>query len=152
MATSFPVGGTDFTLSGRADLIRIESNRAASIFDFKTGKVPAKEEKYESFSYQLTIEAALLERDALKGFGNLHVSHLHYVEVKGSVPPGEFMSLKDDVVRKAATHLDGLKRLVAAYRVPEQPYLPRANATPDYKGYYDHLSRYREWIVRSTGS
>ncbi len=75
--------GADFELTGRADLIRIHDDGSATIFDFKTGTVPPVTLKGDNFSYQLTIEAAMLENGALKDYEQLTVGKLHYVQVSG---------------------------------------------------------------------
>lgn len=146
------IGGRDFTLSGRADLIRLDSDNSFAIFDFKSGGVPATKETSAKFSHQLTLEAAILEEAGFGGRSNLKAGNLAYVEVSGGTPAGDSSKLKAEVIAQSPAHLAGLIQLLTDYMAEDQPFLPRANARPDYKGRHDHLSRYKEWRTRGAAS
>jgi ATP-dependent helicase/nuclease subunit B len=145
------VGEAEFTLSARADRIDIFSNGMARIIDFKTGEPPSFTKIDKGFSPQLTLEAAMLERGAFEHLEKHETSDLTYIRITGGVPPGELTQIphKSVVPMDAARrHLASLVKLLEQYQKPEQPYIPRyaiegEKETRDY----DHLSRYREWIL-----
>lgn len=143
------LAGGPVALTGRADLIRVDGNGLARIYDFKSGTAPALADKWQSFTYQLTLEAAMLAQGGFKDAGELTVEELAYVEISGRIPPGVFKPIDDATLQRAGGHLDKLKQLLSGYQNADQPYYPRANVTKEEQPLdYDHLSRYREWIVR----
>ncbi len=142
------IGGTDFTLSGRADRIDIFSDGRARIVDFKTGAIPSTKKIEEGFSPQLTLEAAMLEHGAFEQVGSRETSELTYIRITGGIPPGELKSVDLAPMGVAREHLARLKGLLEKYRNPNLAYLPRyAIENVEAVCDYDHLSRYREWIL-----
>jgi ATP-dependent helicase/nuclease subunit B len=142
------IGGTDFTLSGRADRIDIFTDGRARIVDFKTGAIPSTKKIEEGFSPQLTLEAAMLEHGAFEHAGKHETSDLTYIRITGGIPPGELKSVDLAPMGMAREHLARLKGLLEKYQNPNLAYLPRyaiENVEADCD--YDHLSRYREWIL-----
>lgn len=142
------VGQSDFTLSGRADRIDIFSDGTARIVDFKTGAIPSGPKIKEGFSPQLTLEAAMLERGAFEQVGKHETSELAYIRITGGIPPGELKSVDLAPMDVAREHLARLIGLLEKYQNPNLAYLPRyAIENVDAVCDYDHLSRYREWIL-----
>ncbi len=142
------VGQSDFTLSGRADRIDIFSDGTARIVDFKTGAIPSGPKIKEGFSPQLTLEAAMLERGAFEQVGKHETSELTYIRITGGIPPGELKSVELAPMDVAREHLARLIGLLEKYQNPALAYLPRyAIENVDAVCDYDHLSRYREWIL-----
>ncbi|MDP1703034.1 MAG: double-strand break repair protein AddB [Aestuariivirga sp.] len=142
------IGETDFTLSGRADRIDILANGMARIVDFKTGAIPSGPKIKEGFSPQLTLEAAMLERGAFEHVGKHETSDLTYIRITGGIPPGELKSVDLAPMDVAREHLARLKGLLEKYQNPNLAYLPRfAIENVEAICDYDHLSRYREWIL-----
>ncbi len=146
------IGEADFTLSGRADRIDIFSDGRARIVDFKTGAIPSIKKIEEGFSPQLTLEAAMLERGAFEHVGSHETSELTYIRITGGIPPGELKSVDLAPMEVAREHLERLKGLLGKYQNPDLAYLPRyAVESVEAIHDYDHLSRYREWILAGDG-
>jgi ATP-dependent helicase/nuclease subunit B len=146
------IGEADFTLSGRADRIDIFSDGRARIVDFKTGAIPSVKKIEEGFSPQLTLEAAMLELGAFEHVGSHETSDLTYIRITGGIPPGELKSVDLAPMNVAREHLERLKGLLGRYQNPNLAYLPRyAIENVEAVCDYDHLSRYREWILAGDG-
>jgi ATP-dependent helicase/nuclease subunit B len=142
------IGEADFTLSARADRIDIFSGGTARIIDFKTGAIPSGPKIKEGFSPQLTLEAAMLERGAFEHVGRHETSDLTYIRITGGIPPGELKSVDLAPMDVAREHLARLMGLLVKYQNPNLAYLPRyAIENVEAVHDYDHLSRYREWIL-----
>jgi ATP-dependent helicase/nuclease subunit B len=142
------IGATDFILTGRADRIDIFTDGTARIVDFKTGAIPSVKKIEEGFSPQLTLEAAMLERGAFEHVGKRETSDLTYIRITGGIPPGELKSVDLAPMNVAREHLARLIGLLAKYQNPNLAYLPRyAIENVEAICDYDHLSRYREWIL-----
>jgi ATP-dependent helicase/nuclease subunit B len=142
------IGGTDFTLSARADRIDIFTDGRARIVDFKTGAIPSTKKIEEGFSPQLTLEAAMLEHGAFEHAGKHETSDLTYIRITGGIPPGELKSVDLAPMGVAREHLARLRGLLEKYENPHLAYLPRyAIENVEAVCDYDHLSRYREWIL-----
>lgn len=146
------IGATDFKLSARADRIDILADGTARIVDFKTGAIPSKPKIEEGFSPQLTLEAAMLERGAFEHVGGRETSALTYIRITGGIPPGELKQIDLAPMAVAREHLARLEGLLGKYQNPALAYLPRyAIENVEAAHDYDHLSRYREWILAGDG-
>ncbi len=144
----FPIGDSGFTLTARADRIDRYPDNTAHIVDFKTGDVPSVDQVTKKFSPQLTLEAAMLDAGAFKDLPKLPARSLTYVSIKGGIPAGELKPVKLPVMDTAHSHLQSLKDLLQDYRNEAQPYIPRYGFLfEEDKSEYDHLSRYREWVL-----
>ena len=142
------IGEADFTLSARADRIDIFSDGMARIVDFKTGAIPSGPKIKEGFSPQLTLEAAMLERGAFEQVGKHETGELIYIRITGGIPAGELKSVDLEPMAVAREHLARLIGLLGKYQNPNLAYLPRyAIENVEAVCEYDHLSRYREWIL-----
>jgi ATP-dependent helicase/nuclease subunit B len=142
------IGEADFTLSARADRIDILADGTARIVDFKTGAIPSGPKIKEGFSPQLTLEAAMLERGAFEHVGKHETSDLTYIRITGGIPAGELKSIDLEPMSVAREHLARLIGLLGKYQNPNLAYLPRyAIENVEAVCDYDHLSRYREWIL-----
>lgn len=153
-ALSIPVAGRTFTLTARADRIDLLGDGTARILDFKTGQPPSTTQVDAGLAPQLTLEAAILAAGGFAGIEACDTSELVYVRITGGEPPGEVKRLsKIEPMAAAARHLAGLKRLLGAYAAPSTPYLPRyAVEKEEDPEDYDHLSRYREWVLSGDGT
>lgn len=146
------IGAADFKLSARADRIDILTDGTARIVDFKTGAIPSGPKIKEGFSPQLTLEAAMLERGAFEYTGKHETSDLTYIRITGGIPPGELKSVDLAPMDVAREHLARLTGLLEKYQNPDLAYLPRyAIENVEAVHDYDHLSRYREWILAGDG-
>ena len=142
------VGETNFMLSARADRIDILSDGTARIVDFKTGAIPSAKKIEAGFSPQLTLEAAMLELGAFEHLGKHETRDLTYIRITGGIPPGELKSVDISPMDAARRHLASLVSLLDKYQNPALAYLPRyAIENVEAVCDYDHLSRYREWIL-----
>ena len=142
------VGNTIFKLSARADRIDILADGKAHIMDFKSGTIPSADQVKAKFSPQLTLEAAMLESGAFKGLDRLQTRALTYVGISGGVPPGEVKPVDVAVMDTAHAHLQSLITLLESYQIETQSYVPRFGfKSEDDVSEYDHLSRYREWVL-----
>ena len=75
-------------------------------------------------------------------------SDLTYIRITGGIPPGELKSVDLAPMAVAREHLARLKGLLEKYQNPNLAYLPRyAIENVEAVCDYDHLSRYREWIL-----
>ena len=140
--------GEKFTLRGRADRIDFFGGGAASILDYKTGRVPTDKQIELLLSPQLPLEGAMLIAGA---FGDARAKSLRefiHIQLTGGEPPGRECIAKVDANTKAAEALERLAHRVARYDDPAQPY--RSREMPFRiadEGDYDHLARLREWSV-----
>ena len=142
------VGPTAFQLSARADRIDIHADGTAHIIDFKSGSVPSSKAVKAGFSPQLTLEAAMLEHGAFKGAAQHITAAFTYVRISGGVPPGEIKAMAGVSMDDARAHLASLQSLLLKYQDLRQAYVPRFGMQrEDDESDYDHLSRYREWIL-----
>ncbi len=146
------IGTADFKLSARADRIDILTDGTARIVDFKTGAIPSGPKIKEGFSPQLTLEAAMLELGAFEHVGKHETTDLTYIRITGGIPPGELKSVGLAPMAVAREHLARLIGLLGKYQNPNLAYLPRyAIENVEAVCDYDHLSRYREWILAGDG-
>ena len=138
-----------FVLRGRADRIDFFAGDAASLLDYKTGRVPTDKQIQKLISPQLPLEGAMLLAGAL---GEHRAASLHefiHVRLTGAEPPGlECIADIGDADAKAKDALRRLTARVARYDDPAQPY--RSREMPfrmSDAGDYDHLARVREWTL-----
>jgi ATP-dependent helicase/nuclease subunit B len=148
-AVVLAVAGTDFTLSGRADRIDLFERGTARIVDYKTGTLPSEKAVKAGLKPQLTLEAAMLERDAFGLGRSILTDELLYIRLSGGEPPGDFRMMRGaEVMTLARTHFAALKGLLEDYARPQQPYLPiLAMERERDRGDFDHLSRIDEWAL-----
>ena len=76
---------------------------------------------------------------------------LEHWRLSGGVPPGEIFPVKDDPAELAATALEGLRSLIAAFDDAQTPYhaVPNSRHEPKFND-YAHLARIREWASHDT--
>jgi ATP-dependent helicase/nuclease subunit B len=142
------IAGNTFKLTARADRIDVHLDGQAHIIDFKSGTIPSADQVKAKFSPQLTLEAAMLESGAFNGLGRLQTRALTYVGISGGVPSGELKPVDVAVMDTAHAHLQSLITLLESYQIATQAYVPRFGfKSEDDVSEYDHLSRYREWIL-----
>ena len=147
-----PAPGGMFTLRGRADRIEIFDDGAASLLDYKTGRVPSQKQIEILLAPQLPLEAAMLMRGAFEGVRARHIREFVHVQLTGAVPPGRELIFDKDATEKAEEALTRLMQRIARYDDEAQPYrsretMERLSDISDY----DHLARVREWSLIGEG-
>jgi ATP-dependent helicase/nuclease subunit B len=139
-----------FVLRGRADRIDILRNGAASIIDYKTGRVPTDRQVETLVSAQLPLEGAMLMAGAFSDIRAAHLQHFIYVQLTGSEPPGREYVVN---LNAEATAREALARLTDRVRSFDNPDMPYTSRYMPYRitdiGDYDHLARVREWSVET---
>ena len=145
---AFDAPGGPFAVTARAD--RIEARgRSADILDFKTGTPPSQKVVDAGLSPQLTLTAAILAAGGFANLGPLSPRGLLYVKVSGGRKPGEEMARDGgDAAALASAALAGLKRRLARFDNPREPYTSKAAVQfVNDAGDYDQLARVWEWRV-----
>ncbi len=148
----FDIASTSHRLTAKADRIDILTDGTARTIDYKSGTPPSAKTVRSGISPQLPLEAAIL---LANGFPNLNcksVAEMMYLHITGSRPAGEVKDIAsienqslDDL---AKAQLEGFKALLGKYQNLVQAYYPRAAIQmEDAPTDYDHLSRYREWML-----
>ena len=146
--------GSIFTLSAIADRIERHRDGTIAIVDYKSGQLPSAKQVNVGFSPQLTLEAAMVEKNAFKTVPpSLSVASALYVKVGGgeSLQTRLVGDKKEPLTDLVVKHFDGLVSLIEEFRNLTTPYLPRpfpqfASSTGDY----DHLARVKEWSAGSS--
>lgn len=144
-------GGT-FTLTGRADRIDLFDDGAATVVDYKTGRMPGHGEVEKLLSPQLPLEAAMLLGGNFAGLKAKTIRELLYIQLTGGEPPAQERAIKVVPDAKAAEALELLRKLIADYGKQTTPYPSRMRPFNEKDvGDYDHLARVREWSVYGEG-
>ncbi|MFO6447106.1 double-strand break repair protein AddB [Erythrobacter sp. NE805] len=147
---------------GRADRIDRRADGTLAIVDYKTGRVPSKDEVEAGFALQLGLLGLIARAGGFAaeglpaaaasafeywsfgkkdgGFGKRQ-SPMKLSSREKGLPPEEFLP----------HHAERLAFAIREYIRGRTPF--RARENPDYKGYtdYDQLMRLEEWLVRMTG-
>lgn len=135
--------GLDFALTVKADRIDMDHAGALHIYDYKTGRLPTKDEQ-AYFDKQLLLEAAMAERGAFRDLPPASVSRAAYIGV-GSALKEQPAPLDEEPPEKVWQEFTDLIR---AYSSPEKGYTSRRAMFKDVdKGDYDQLARFGEWDV-----
>ena len=148
----FDISGKQHTLYGTADRIDILEKGEARIVDYKTGTPPTSKQVTSGLSPQLPLEAAILAFGKFENLPQLKTASLEYISVSGGREAGEVLPIKPSDGSSTAELVDqkfiSLKRLITSYHNSNQPYLPRvAPFKEEGEQDYDHLSRFREWML-----
>jgi ATP-dependent helicase/nuclease subunit B len=147
---------------GRADRIDRLADGSLGIVDYKTGRVPSKDEVKAGYALQLGLLGLIAQAGgfASEGVPTGAASDFEYWSF-GKKDDGFGKREKPMKVGRATSgllpadflphHADKLALAIRDYIKGREPFTARAN--PDYKGYtdYDQLMRLEEWLVRLTG-
>ena len=136
-----PGGG--FALTAKADRVEAHGDGRLTLVDHKTGAVPSKKEVAAGLAPQLPLEAAMARAGGFHRVPPGEVAAVMYWKLAGGDPAGEITALNDADPDAA---LDGLRRLIAAFDDPGQPYIarPRPQHAPRYSA-YTLLARVDAW-------
>ncbi len=130
-----------FTLTVKADRIDQDTSGALHIYDYKTGRLPTKEEQ-RFFDKQLLLEAAMAERGAFDGLEPAPVAQAAYIGV-GSATKEQPAPLDEEPAKMVWQEFEALIRV---YFSPDQGYTARRAMFKDTDpGDYDQLARFGEW-------
>jgi double-strand break repair protein AddB len=144
--------GEGFKLTARADRIDVAEDGSVTIYDYKTGKLPAAKHVDELYAPQIPLEAAIARAG---GFGEPRaVRALSYIRVTGRNEGGEESpagTTSADVLADKA--LEDLAKLVAHFDDPTIPYEVKRRAAQAFKDVYrydeyEHLARVKEWLTQ----
>ncbi|WP_034960792.1 PD-(D/E)XK nuclease family protein, partial [Komagataeibacter kakiaceti] len=142
------VPGGPFTLRGRADRIDLHGDGELSLFDYKTGTLPARRSVVEGWQSQLVLEAAMIESGGFPPPVAGTVAELVYWRLTGGHVPAQVLEVArgEELAELIAGCRAGLRALVTAYDSPDQPYLshPFPGEEPRFAD-YAHLARVAEW-------
>lgn len=140
--------GGPFTLRGRADRIDLYGDGTLSLFDYKTGTLPARRSVVEGWQSQLVLEAAMIESGGFPPPVAGRVTELVYWRLTGGHVPAQVLEVAqgEELAELIAGCRAGLRALVTAYDNPDQPYLshPFPGEEPRFAD-YAHLARVAEW-------
>ena len=147
---------------GRADRIDRLADGSLAIIDYKTGRVPSKDEVRAGFALQLGLLGLIAEAGGFAKAGVPAGAATEFLYWSFGKEDGEFGKRETPMkVGRATTgllpeeflphHAAKLAQAIGAYIKGREPF--RARENPDYKGYtdYDQLMRLDEWLVRMTG-
>jgi double-strand break repair protein AddB len=139
--------GLDFTLTGKPDRIdRLEDGRLLLI-DYKTGDPPSPDQQ-KHFDKQLLLTAAMAENAAFAELGPAEVARLVFVGLKADLKIVETVLQPGEVAQVWGE----FAQLIAAYARPAQGYTARRALKSERDASdYDHLSRFGEWDMTTTG-
>lgn len=147
----------DFTLTAKADRLDRHTHGGFEIIDYKTGAVPRRSQIEAHLAPQLSLEAAILRDGAFEDRRDINPTSvtgpsaaLTYLKLTGRTPAAEptDFACSDALVDGV---LDMLRRLVATYDTPHQPYLVHIRPRPRFGVQhladtpFDHLARSPEW-------
>ena len=149
----FEAGGAEHRLSARADRIDVLADGTARLMDYKTGVLPSANMLSRDYDPQLDLEAAIVRAGGFaEHLGDVRkVAEMMLVKVSGGAEAGEVREWREknraDPHERADIALEGLRRLLAAWRQPEAAYLPVDHGERERRAHdFDHLSRWREWL------
>jgi ATP-dependent helicase/nuclease subunit B len=136
----------DFELTAKADRIDWFEEAGLAVIDYKTGRVPSKDEVALGFSPQLPLEAAIAEAGGFAEVPAAPVIALNFWRLDGGDPAGEIIEAGEEPAALAAAARAGLVELIARFDDPATPYLarPRPARAPRHSR-YGHLARLSEW-------
>lgn len=139
--------GLDFTLTARPDRIDRLADGRLLLIDYKTGNPPSEAEQ-KHFDKQLLLTAAMAENGAFADLGPEEVARIVFVGLKADLKIVETTLQPGDLARV----WDEFARLIAAYAQPSQGYTARRALKSERDASdYDHLSRFGEWDMTTTG-
>lgn len=139
-------------IEARADRVDELERGAWEIIDYKTGRVPTRDELEALFAPQLLLEAAMAERGGFEKIeGKAKTVRLSYWQANGLGDGGKVSEIKDSddlVVEMMAL----VQKMAEHFANPKTPYpaLPWPAYGPHFND-YAHLERVAEWSTVGEG-
>lgn len=143
------IAGEPFVLSANADRIERNAFNGVSIVDFKTGSPATDKMIATGLDQQMPLQALIAREGGYEGVAASEVTSLDYVAFKAK-PDGRTVggskALPDTPGEMADKALEGLFKLIAAYRVEGAEFLsaPRVQFVK-YDNGFNRLARRAEW-------
>ena len=139
-------------IEARADRVDELERGAWEIIDYKTGRVPTKDELEALFAPQLLLEAAMAERGGFEKIdGRAKTVRLSYWQANGLGDGGKVSEIKgsDELV---AEMMALVEKMADHFSNPNTPYpaLPWPAYGPHFND-YAHLERIAEWSTAGGG-
>ena len=139
-------------IEARADRVDELGHGDWEIIDYKTGRVPTKDELDALFAPQLLLEAAMAERGGFEKItGKAETVHLSYWQANGLGDGGKVSEIKgsDELVAKMMVLVE---KMAEHFANPDTPYpaLPWPAYGPHFND-YAHLERVAEWSTAGGG-
>ncbi len=137
------IAGAPFRLTAKADRIDLMSGGELTLLDFKTGAPKTDKQIASGIEQQMPLQALIAREGGFADVPAAPVEALIYVAFRAR---REARELKEDPGTLANSALEGLNRLVAAYREEGQVFLsaPRVQFVGFDYG-YNRLARRAEW-------
>jgi ATP-dependent helicase/nuclease subunit B len=143
---TIPAAGGEFVLTARADRLEARAD-GVDILDFKTGRLPTKDQVKSGLAPQLTLTGAIAMAGGFDCLGPMNPRELLYVRLRGGKRPGDEVLLEPGPALAEAA-LAGLRRRVDGFDNPTTDYPSKAAPQfMDDPGDYDALARTWEWLV-----
>ncbi|WP_295132516.1 double-strand break repair protein AddB [uncultured Reyranella sp.] len=139
-------------IEARADRVDELERGTWEIIDYKTGRVPTKDELEALFAPQLLLEAAMAERGGFEKIeGKAETVRLSYWQANGLGDGGKVSEIKgsDELV---AEMMALVQKMAEHFANPDTPYaaLPWPAYGPHFND-YAHLERVAEWSTAGGG-
>jgi ATP-dependent helicase/nuclease subunit B len=155
---TFPSPAGNVELRATADRVEQLSDGTLAIIDFKTGAPKTAPQVERGLEPQLALEAAIAAQRPFGGIGPAQTSELIYFRLALSARTmdednGQPLAFKGGTTMQVADQaLEGLKKLIAQYADPQQPYYskPRVEFAWSVSD-YDRLARRAEWTTDEGG-
>lgn len=139
-------------IEARADRVDALERGAWEIIDYKTGRVPTKDEMEALFAPQLLLEAAMAERGGFEKIdGKAETVRLSYWQANGLGEGGKVSPIKDSDAL-VAEMMVLVEKMANHFANPNTPYpaLPWPAYGPHFND-YAHLERVAEWSTAGGG-
>jgi ATP-dependent helicase/nuclease subunit B len=138
----FHVADRTIKVTGIADRIEVLKDGSLCILDYKTGKVPSKQEVMQGVAPQLIVEALIALSGGFKGIKPTEHIKLIYVKLSSTSNMMQTQVAIDLSTEDLMRHKDGLSHLLEYYIKEGQEFLayPNQAIVPRYNDYM-HLAR-----------
>ncbi|MBV8190926.1 MAG: double-strand break repair protein AddB [Alphaproteobacteria bacterium] len=139
-------------IEARADRIDDSGDGTWDIIDYKTGRVPSKDELEALFAPQLLLEAAMAERAGFTGIeGRPAAVRPAYWQANGLGDGGKITTI-DGSEELTLRMLEQVERMAARFAQPSTGYpaVPWPRYIPAFND-YAHLARIAEWSTAGGG-
>ncbi len=144
---SYNLPGGIFTFTAKADRVDELKDGKINIIDYKTGKIPSKNQVMSGHALQLPLEGLIAHKGIFSGINNADVNRLIYWQL--GTAKLELDATDNEILDKSE---DYLLKLASTFDFETTPYhsRPIPKFIPKNKD-YEHLARIKEWSVQEEG-